>query len=211
MKLRIAGRWLPLMIIGVGLGVGQSMAQTIGSLFQLMGGMDTVKKLSTNVLQSAAKDPRLAGVLGKTDTSAVAPKLADQMCSMLGGGCKAPLTDQQIAAGSSKLDASQTKALGDHFGAALNTVTGNPLVKEGVSKAIAPKLGGIVGALIEPAGHHGLARYAHPHVVVVDEVGYPTYGTEVLQPAFLHVAAKYPRDSIVRIAACRRQFRRLVA
>lgn len=37
MKLRVAGRWLPLVIIGVGLGVGQSMAQTIGSLFQLMG------------------------------------------------------------------------------------------------------------------------------------------------------------------------------
>ena len=131
MKHQFPSRWLALVIISVGLGVGQSTAQTLGSLFQ-----------------SAAKDPRLAGVLGKVDTSAVAPKLADQMCSMLGGSCKPPLSDQQIAAGSSKLDASQTKALGDHFGSALNTVTGNPLVKEGVSKAMAPKLGGIVGALI---------------------------------------------------------------
>jgi hypothetical protein len=148
MRLQVLGRWLALVIIGVGLGVGQSMAQTIGSLFQMMGGMDTVTKLSSTVLQSAAKDPRLAGVLGKVDTNAMSPKLADQMCSMLGGSCKPPLSDQQIAAGSSKLDASQTKALGDHFGSALNTVTGNPLVKEGVSKAMAPKLGGIVGALI---------------------------------------------------------------
>ena len=148
MRLQVLGRWLALVIIGVGLGVGQSMAQTIGSLFQRMGGMDTVTKLSSTVLQSAAKDPRLAGVLGKVDTNAMSPKLADQMCSMLGGSCKPPLSDQQIAAGSSKLDASQTKALGDHFGSALNTVTGNPLVKEGVSKAMAPKLGGIVGALI---------------------------------------------------------------
>ena len=46
------------------------------------------------------------------------------------------------------MDASQTKALGDNFGSVLGNVTTNPLVKEGVSKAIGPKLGGIVGALI---------------------------------------------------------------
>ena len=148
MKRQIPSKWLAMMIIGVGLAVGQSTAQTLGNLFQLMGGTDTVTKLSSNLLQSAANDPRLAGALGKVDTSTVAPKLADQMCSMLGGGCKAPLSDQQIAAGSGKLDASQTKALGEHFGSALNAVTSNPLVKEGVSKAIAPKLGGIVGGLI---------------------------------------------------------------
>ena len=141
-------RWLALLIIGVGLGVGQSLAQSIGSMFQMIGGMDTVKKLSTSVLESAAKDPRLAGALGKMDTSAATPKLADQMCSMLGGGCKAPLTNAQIAAGSSKLDSSQTKALSEHLGSSLDSVTNNSLVKKGVSKAIAPKLGGIVGALI---------------------------------------------------------------
>jgi len=144
----IARKWLAPLIIGVGLSVGQTMAQNIGSLLQLMGGMDMVKKLSSNVLESSAKDPRLAGLLGKVDQDTVSPKLADQMCSMLGGGCKAPLSDQQIAAGSSKLDASQTKALGDNFSSSLDKVTSNPLVKEGVSKAIAPKLGGIVGALI---------------------------------------------------------------
>ena len=148
MKHLVLGRWLALAIIGAGLGVGQSFAQSVGSVFQLMGGMDTVKKLSSNVLESAAKDPRLAGALGKIDTNTAVPKLADQMCSILGGGCKAPLTSAQIAAGSSKLDSSQTKALGEHFGSSLNTVTTNPLVKEGVSKAIAPKLGGMVGALI---------------------------------------------------------------
>jgi len=148
MKLQVSSRWLALLIISVGLGVGQSLAQNMGSLFQLMGGADTVKKLSGDLLQSAAKDPRLSGLLGKADTSALTPKLEEQMCSMLGGGCKAPLTDQQIAAGSSKLDATQTKALGDNFSSVLNTVTSNPLVKEGVSKAIAPKLGGIIGGLI---------------------------------------------------------------
>src|SRR5215831_5358660 len=147
MRLQIL-RWFTLSIFIAGLGVGESMGQAMGSLFQMMGGMDTVGKLSGTLLKSAASDPRLAGVLGKVDASAVAPKLADQMCSMLGGGCKAPLTDQQVAAGASKLNESQTKALGDNFSSSLKSVTDNPLVREGISKAIAPKLGGIVGALI---------------------------------------------------------------
>ena len=148
MKPRVLVGSFASLILSVGLLVGESNGQMLGNLFQMMGGMDAVKKLAGTFLQSSASDPRLAGVLGKVDTTAATPKLADQMCSMLGGGCKAPLSDQQISAGASKLDASQTKALGDNFGSALNSVTGNPLVKEGVSKAVAPKLGGIVGALI---------------------------------------------------------------
>ncbi len=139
-------KWLA--ILGVALAASTGTAQTLGNLFQMMGGMDTVQKLSGNFLQSAAKDPRLTELLGKADTSAMAPKLSDQMCSLLGGGCKAPLTDQQIAAGASKLDANQTKALSDNFSSSLGSVASNPLVKEGVSKAIAPKLGGIVGGLL---------------------------------------------------------------
>ena len=148
MKRQFMLKCLVLAILGVGLIPSRGMAQTFGNLFQMVGGMDTVKKLSADFLQSAAKDPRLSGLLGKADTSAMAPKLSDQMCSMLGGDCKAPLSNQQIAAGSSKLDADQTKALGDNFSSSLSSVTSNPLLKEGVSKAIAPKLGGIVGALL---------------------------------------------------------------
>ena len=148
MNLQVLGRWLPITMFSIVLGLSQSAAQTIGSLFQMMGGMDTVSKLSGSLLKSSASDPRLAGLLGKANISAASPKLTDQMCSMLGGGCKAPLTEEQIAAGASKLDASQSKALGDNFSSALGSVTSNPLVKEGVSKLIAPKLGGIIGALI---------------------------------------------------------------
>ena len=148
MNLQALRRSVTLLLLSAGLVVCESNGQMLSGLFQMMGGMDTVKKLAGNLLQSSASDPRLAGLLGKVDTGALSPKLADQMCSMLGGGCKAPLTDQQIAAGASKLDASQTKALGDNFSSSLTKVTDNPLVKEGVSKAIAPKLGGIVGALL---------------------------------------------------------------
>ena len=148
MKPQIMGRWLAVAMFSAALGVSQSTGQTVGGLFQTMGGMDTVSKLASGLLQSSASDPRLAGVMGKLDAGSISPKLADQMCSMLGGGCKAPLTNQQIATGASKLDASQTKALSDNFSSTLGKVTTNPLVKEGVSKAIRPKLGGMVGALI---------------------------------------------------------------
>jgi hypothetical protein len=148
MRRRFMVMWLTLAMFGVGLIPGQGMAQTFGNVFQMMGGMDAVKKLAADFVQSAAKDPRLSGLLSKADTNAMTPKLSDQMCSMLGGGCKAPLNDQQIAAGSSKLDANQTKALGDNFSSSLSSTTSNPLVKQGVSKAITPKLGGIVGALL---------------------------------------------------------------
>ena len=146
--MKVLIKWLALLVLGVGLVVNDGSGQMIGNLFQMLGGMDTVGKLSSNLLKTSASDPRLAGVLGKVDTTTVAPKLADQMCSMLGGGCKAPLTDQQITAGASKLNESQTKALGDNFSSTLKGVADNPLVREGVSKVIAPKLGGIVGALI---------------------------------------------------------------
>ena len=141
-------KWLAVFVVGVGLVVSEGVGQPIGNLFQMVGGMDTVGKLSSNLLKTSASDPRLAGVLGKVDATAVAPKLADQMCSMLGGGCKAPLDDQQISAGASKLNDTQTKALADNFSSTLKAVADSPLVREGVSKAIAPKLGGIVGALI---------------------------------------------------------------
>jgi hypothetical protein len=141
-------KWLVLFALAAGLLVSEVSGQAFGNLFQMLGGMDTVGKLSSNLLKSSASDPRLAGVLDKVDASSVSPKLADQMCSMLGGGCKAPLTDQQVAAGASKLNESQTKALGDNFSSSLSGVADNPIVREGVSKLIAPKLGGIVGALI---------------------------------------------------------------
>ena len=148
MQLRTLAKTFALVIFTAAVFVPQTVGQSLGNVFQMMGGMDAIGKLSGNFLQSSASDPRLSGLMGKLDTNAVAPKLGDQMCSMLGGGCKAPLTDQQIAAGASKVDETQTKALGDNFGSALKSVTGNPLVREGVSKVIAPKLGGIIGALI---------------------------------------------------------------
>jgi len=148
MKMQPLFKWFAVLVFSAGLLAGASLGQTLGSVFEMMGGMDPVSKLAGDLLKSSASDPRLAGLLGKLNASAATPKLADQMCAMLGGGCKAPLTDQQITAGAKKFDGSQTKALGDHLNSASSAVSSNPLVREAVSKAVGPKLGGIVGALI---------------------------------------------------------------
>ena len=148
MRLRISARWLALLVLSLGLAASNGKAQLGGSLLQQLGGSEMVSKLSSSFLQSAVKDPRLSGLLGKVDPSAVSPKLSDQMCSMLGGDCKAPLTDEQIAAGENKLDANQKKALSDNFSSALGSAASNPIVKEGVNAVIGPKVGGIIGALI---------------------------------------------------------------
>ena len=148
MNLSISVRWLTLLTLGFGLAAPNGMAQFGGSLFQQLGGSDMVSKLSSSFLQNAVKDPRLSGLLGKVNLGDMSPKVSQQMCAMLGGGCKAPLTDQQIAAGEKKLDPNQKKALSDNFSSALGSVGSNPLAHEGVSRVLGPKMGGIVGALV---------------------------------------------------------------
>ena len=148
MNLSFSVRWLTLLTLGFGLAVPNGMAQFGGSLFQQLGGSDMVSKLSSSFLQKAVKDPRLSGLLGKANLGDLSPKVSQQMCAMLGGDCKAPLTDQQIAAGEKKLDPNQKKALSDNFSSALGSVGSNPLAKECVGRVLGPKMGGIVGALI---------------------------------------------------------------
>jgi hypothetical protein len=67
---------------------------------------------------------------------------------MLGGGCKAPFTDNQIADGEKRLDDTRKTALTDNFSSSLGSLASNPLVKEGVKSVVGPKVGGIVGALL---------------------------------------------------------------
>jgi hypothetical protein len=62
-------------------------------LFKQLGGMDKISQLAAEFVTSSLKDPRLAGLVGGADPILLTPKVADQICSMLGGGCKAPLTN----------------------------------------------------------------------------------------------------------------------
>jgi hypothetical protein len=103
------------------------------SLFNEVGGMDSVSKLSTSLLGSSAK---------------IQPKLSNQLCAVLGGGCAAPLNHEQISAGAKRVSPEQNTALGEHLGSSLQGMNLSSSVTEAVKKAVAPKLGGIVGALL---------------------------------------------------------------
>lgn len=124
-----------------------SMASMGTSAFDALGGMNGVTKLAGGMVDSAMKDPRLsaltAGKMGNTAASTA--KMSDQLCSMLGGGCKAPLTDSQLSSAAGKLSPDQSKALSENFSTALNSVTSNPAVRETVTKAMGSKLGGLGG------------------------------------------------------------------
>jgi hypothetical protein len=125
-----------------------SMSSAV-SAFDQLGGMSSVNKLASGLVSSSLKDPRLSGLTaGKNiDATASTAKVSDQLCAILGGGCKAPLSNDQLSAAANKLSPDQTKALSDNFGSTLNSLTSNPAVRDTVTKAIGSRLGGLAGLL----------------------------------------------------------------
>jgi hypothetical protein len=79
---------------------------------------------------------------------AMSPKLTNQLCSMLGGGCAAPLSESQIAQGAARLTPTQADAVKENLGTSLGALNVAPAVAGSISKAVAPKLPGILGALL---------------------------------------------------------------
>ena len=132
------------------LGSLGSLSSLGGSAYQMLGGNQAVASLAGDFVDKALKDPRLAGLIGgkKIDSSAVAGKVSDQICALLGGGCKAPLTDSQLASAASKVSPAQSQAVSDHFNAALSKVTSNPTVRELVTKSLGDKLPGILAGVL---------------------------------------------------------------
>lgn len=75
------------------------------SMFQQLGGNEKVASLANEFVSSSLKDPLLARLTAgeNIDTSVTSGKVSSQLCAMLGGGCKAPLTDSQVASAASKV------------------------------------------------------------------------------------------------------------
>jgi hypothetical protein len=118
------------------------------ALMSQIGGKDSLSGLAGSFLSSSAKDSRLSGLMGGADVNAVQPKLTNQLCSMLGGGCQAPLSEDQIAQSAKKVTPEQNAALKENFGSSLGGMNLSPSLQGAVTKAIAPKLGGIVAGLL---------------------------------------------------------------
>jgi hypothetical protein len=134
----------------VGAGLTDVVSQ---GLMAQMGGMDSMSSLAHDFLKTSAEDGRLSGLLGDTlsdsgSRDALQSGLSNQLCSMLGGGCAASLTEEQIAAGAQKVNPEQAAALNDNLDRSLSEMSLSSALKDAVSKAIAPKLPGVIGALL---------------------------------------------------------------
>jgi hemoglobin len=121
---------------------------SLKSLYSMVGGDKAVAQISNDMLVTAASDSRLKPLLGNTDVKTLAPQVTEQVCAILGGDCKPPLSSQQVADGAKKLDATQTSALTEAFNGALSKSGANSATQGLVSKAVGPKIGGIIGGLL---------------------------------------------------------------
>ena len=117
-------------------------------LMSQMGGMGTMSKLAESFLQTSAADSRLSGLMGAGDVDAMQPKLSNQLCSMLGGGCKAPVSEDEIAKGAAKLTPAQAEAVNDNFSQSLGGMNFSSALQSTVKNAVGSKLPGIIGALL---------------------------------------------------------------
>lgn len=146
------GRTAAVILFATGIAACSSMGSsmsTAASAFDQLGGMSSVNKLANGFVTSSLKDPRLSSLTtGRTvDTAATSAKVSDQLCAILGGGCKAPLTDAQLASAADKLSPAQKSALSENFSSTLNSLASNPAVRETVTKALGSKLSGLAGLL----------------------------------------------------------------
>jgi hypothetical protein len=126
---------------------GCSMGSAM-SLFDQLGGMGQMSKLTGNMLGSLVKNPSMAGLLGNIDMTGATGQVSDQLCAALGGGCSAPFSADQIASAANKLNPTQQQAISDSFGSALSSVTDSPELQKAINKSVGSQLGGIVGALL---------------------------------------------------------------
>jgi hypothetical protein len=118
------------------------------SLYGQLGGKEAVGKLSSNLLSSATTDPRLSSLLGKVDVGAATPKLNDQLCAALGGGCKAAFSPEQLSSAAKKLNPSQASALQDVFNSSLGKSGVSSALQGPMKEALGSQLNGIVGSLL---------------------------------------------------------------
>ena len=144
----IGTTWV-VVVASVCLAACSSMGSTAKSAYQMLGGTKGVESLAGNFLNSSLKDPSLSGLTSAKnfDSASATTKLSNQLCSSLGGSCKAPFTDQQISSAASNLTSDQSKSITSNFCSALGKVTSDPAVTELVTKTVGSKVPGILASL----------------------------------------------------------------
>jgi hypothetical protein len=145
---RVIGCALIVGLAGCGGMETTSTAKTAMSLFDQMGGMDQITKLSNSFVSNVATDSRTSALMTGVDQKAATAKVSNELCALSGGGCKPTLTEAQIEAGAKKLNPTTTSALNESFSKSVSSLSSSPMAKESVTKLLGPKIGGIVGALM---------------------------------------------------------------
>ena len=67
---------------------------------------------------------------------------------MLGGGCKAPVSEQQVAAAASKVSPEQSNAISEHFNSSLSSIESNSKVRDIVMASVGDKLPGVLAGVL---------------------------------------------------------------
>jgi len=88
-KLHVASPVRALALLGCLLfGGGYASRACAASLYERMGGQPTVQAIAADVIDDAASDPKLKRSFAKVDLVRVKRLLAEQICSVTGGGCQ---------------------------------------------------------------------------------------------------------------------------
>jgi hypothetical protein len=138
------------MMVGVGFSGCAGMGGSGGpSLFSKLGGQN-VNSMASDLVGKTMTDPRLAGLTGgrDIDPTASSSKVSNQLCSMLGGGCKAPLDDTQLADAAGKVTPAQSRAISEAFDSSLSSVTQDPSVRDSIREAVGDRIPGVIGGLL---------------------------------------------------------------
>jgi len=119
-------------------------------LFDKFGGSQNVTSMANDLVHKTISDPRLAGLTGGRNIDPVASsgQVSNQLCSMLGGGCKAPLSESQVASAASKVSPAQSQAISENFQSTLSRYASNSKVRDSVTKAVGNKMPGVLGGLL---------------------------------------------------------------
>jgi hypothetical protein len=143
-------KWTSVVILITGLNGCAAIAglNAAMSIYDMLGGSSVLSGLANTILTSSMSDPRLSGMLSTINPDTATPQITNQLCSLLGGNCIAPFTQQQVAEGSARLTPEQQSAVSDNLGNALNAVTSNPMVRNAVVNSLGSQVSGILGALL---------------------------------------------------------------
>lgn len=143
-------KWASIVVLVTGLNGCAAIAtlNTAMSIYDMLGGSSVLSGLANNILTASMSDPRLSSMLSTINPGTATPQITNQLCSILGGGCVAPFTQQQVAAGAARLTPEQQSAVSDNLGNAMNAITSNTMVRNAVINSLGSQVSGILGALL---------------------------------------------------------------